>query len=168
MLPWLASSDCLSGQSAAIALTKHASRMTLPPLGAAPHVPAQTRIRVVAAVINRGGALLLCQRPAHKQHGGLWEFPGGKIHKNETIAAAVARELTEELDVVTTHVGEVMFSAVDEQSQCEILFLPTSIGGEPIAIEHAALRWCPPEELLSFDLAPSDRAFATFILGNET
>jgi 8-oxo-dGTP pyrophosphatase MutT (NUDIX family) len=49
---------------------------------------------VVAAVIERDGRLLVCQRPAHKRHGGLWEFPGGKCDPGESDAEAARRELS--------------------------------------------------------------------------
>jgi 8-oxo-dGTP pyrophosphatase MutT (NUDIX family) len=41
-------------------------------------------LRVVVAVIQRGGLLLIAQRPAHKRHGGLWEFPAGTMESDET------------------------------------------------------------------------------------
>ena len=53
---------------------------------------------VVAAVVRRGNKMLVCQRPLHKHHGGLWEFPGGKVEHQETLNAAAQRELAEELD----------------------------------------------------------------------
>ena len=43
-----------------------------------------TQIPVVAAVIRRENKVLLARRPDHKRHGGLWEFPGGKIDEGET------------------------------------------------------------------------------------
>ena len=78
-----------------------------------------SHIRVVAAVIEREGKLLVCQRPAHKRHGGLWEFPGGKIEPHEEPLAALARELREELGVrldVTSAIrlGEFEDCAVNE------------------------------------------------------
>ncbi len=121
--------------------------------------------RVVAAVIERDERLLICCRPVGKQHGGLWEFPGGKIDDCESIEAAVARELSEELAVQTTNVGELLFSTLDHRSGFEILFFRAAIEGEPVAIEHSALAWCEPAELFSYALAPSDRAFASFLLG---
>jgi 8-oxo-dGTP diphosphatase len=121
--------------------------------------------RVVAAVIERDRKLLICRRPDEKQHGGLWEFPGGKMDDSETVEAAVSRELVEELAVQTTSVGELLFSTVDQRSGFEILFLPASIEGEPVALEHSALAWCDPADLLSYALAPSDRAFVSFLLG---
>ena len=42
-------------------------------------------VPVVTAVVERGGAYLICQRPIHKRHGGLWDFPGGKVDPTETV-----------------------------------------------------------------------------------
>lgn len=115
--------------------------------------------RVVAAVIRRGDSLLVCQRPAHKHHGGLWEFPGGKCEAGESDAAAIARELQEELGVAVTAVGAVLTSIRDEGSPYEIVFLPVEIRGEPVCLEHAALHWDTPMALRDLPLAPSDRRF---------
>jgi mutator protein MutT len=117
---------------------------------------------VVAAVIEHDERVLICRRPEGKQHGGLWEFPGGKVHTNESIEEAVARELAEELAVRTIAVGEPLFSRVDQRSGFEILFVPAVIEGQPVALEHSALAWCELHQLLSYSLAPSDRAFASF------
>ncbi len=57
-------------------------------------------VEVVAAVIERpDGAFLLAQRPADKVYAGYWEFPGGKVEPGEPFAAALARELHEELGI---------------------------------------------------------------------
>ena len=48
-------------------------------------------MRVLAAVVRRDDRYLVCRRPAHKRHGGLWEFPGGKIHAGETLLGAARR-----------------------------------------------------------------------------
>ena len=55
---------------------------------------------VAVALIDADGRVLLQQRPAHKEHGGLWEFPGGKLHEGELPEAALIRELKEELGIV--------------------------------------------------------------------
>jgi mutator protein MutT len=120
--------------------------------------------RVVAAVVRRGEALLVCQRPAHKRHGGLWEFPGGKCEPGESDFAATARELDEELGVVVRSVGAPLFIAHDEGSPFEIVFLPVEIDGEPERREHDALRWGTPAELLTLALAPSDQRFVAWTL----
>jgi mutator protein MutT len=123
------------------------------------------KIRVVASVIERGDRLLVCQRPAHKRHGGLWEFPGGKVEDGESDFAAVARELEEELGVRVLGVGGEEFSMADPGSHFVIVFLPVEIEGEPRCLEHAALAWVTEEDLLSLALAPSDLRYARFRAG---
>lgn len=117
-------------------------------------------VRVVASVIEREGRLLVCERPAHKRHGGLWEFPGGKVEPDESDREAVQRELEEELGVAVRAVGPVLHSVADPGSHFVIEFLPVEIEGEPRCLEHAALAWVTEEELLSLPLAPSDLEFA--------
>src|SRR5450432_2765139 len=80
------------------------------------HLTDLTKTRVVAAVIQRGDEYLICQRPAHKRHGGLWEFPGGKLEPGETTFDAATRELREELDVHVVAVGDLMLSIDDPGS----------------------------------------------------
>lgn len=62
--------------------------------------------QVVAALIWRGGKFLICQRPAHKARGLLWEFVGGKVEPGETKQQALVRECREELGIETA-VGDV-------------------------------------------------------------
>jgi mutator protein MutT len=129
------------------------------------NTPNDPLIRVVAAVIfNDAGHLLICRRPAHKRHGGLWEFPGGKIEPGETDLDAAARELHEELAVHVLSVLPTTFSVHDAGSPFMIEFMPTTIQGIPAAIEHSELAWVPPSGLLQYDLAPSDRLFATHLV----
>jgi 8-oxo-dGTP diphosphatase len=52
-----------------------------------------------AALIDSSGRVLITQRPQHKQLGGLWEFPGGKVELGEAPEHALVRELKEELDL---------------------------------------------------------------------
>jgi mutator protein MutT len=124
-------------------------------------------IRVVAAVVRRYGRLLVCQRPAHKRHGGLWEFPGGKLEPGESILEGARRELAEELDVTVETVGEVEFSIHDAGSSFLIEFHPVQIAGNPRCIEHTALAWVTPHELLTLPLAPSDKQFALQLDGSK-
>ncbi|HEX8452788.1 MAG TPA: NUDIX domain-containing protein [Longimicrobium sp.] len=116
-------------------------------------------IRVVAAVIEQGGRYLVCLRPHGKRHGGLWEFPGGKVKGGESTSQAVARELAEELAVAVTFTGRVLFARADLGSEFVIEFVETEIRGSPVLLAHDQLVWCHPEELLQLPLAPSDRDF---------
>ena len=128
---------------------------------------ASGEIRVMAAVVRRRETLLVCQRPVEKRHGGLWEFPGGKVHPNESDESAVRRELAEELGVHVKSVGEPDFSIADADSPFLIVFVPTTISGEPTCHEHTALDWLAPVELTNLPLATSDRRYVEFLLARE-
>ncbi|MFL5561262.1 MAG: (deoxy)nucleoside triphosphate pyrophosphohydrolase [Gemmatimonadaceae bacterium] len=122
------------------------------------------QVRVLAAVVQRDGSYLVCKRPAHKRHGDLWEFPGGKLETNETLFDAANRELAEELGVRALSVAAPILSVADPGSSFVIEFVPTTISGEPTCLEHSELRWVTLEELPSLPLAPSDRKFVDFLL----
>lgn len=119
--------------------------------------------RVLAAVIERNGNFLVCQRPAHKRHGSLWESPGGKVEVGETHFQAARRELAEELDVRVLSVGSAIMSVADPGSEFLIEFVPTTIHGSPKCLEHMDLRWMSLPDLLSLELAPSDGRFVDFL-----
>jgi 8-oxo-dGTP diphosphatase len=120
-------------------------------------------VRVLAAVIERDGKYLICRRPQHKRHGGLWEFPGGKFEAGETLEETAVRELREELDVMPSSIGSVAFRHREPGSPFQIEFVPLTIAGQPRALEHEEMRWATLSELLGVSLAPSDRAFARFL-----
>jgi mutator protein MutT len=121
-------------------------------------------IRVIAAVVRKDAQYLVCRRPRHKRHGGLWEFPGGKIETGESSLGAARRELREELGVNVRAVASPMFSVVDPGSPFVIEFTPTEIVGTPTCLEHEEIQWSPLEDLLALTLAPSDRRFAEFLM----
>ncbi len=112
---------------------------------------------VVAGVIERRGRWLLAQRPQHKAHAGLWEFPGGKVDAGESLSAALKRELNEELALAPVSVGNRL--DVQSSSTLRLHFLAVATESAPIALEHAALGWFKPEEAVALALAPLDRAF---------
>ena len=124
-------------------------------------------IRVVAAVIEKKRRYLVCKRPGNKRHGGLWEFPGGKLRPDESDFDAVRRELSEELNVITTEVGETLFKAPDPGSDFIVVFKRVRIIGEPQPLEHEALRWATPLEMIRLRMAPSDEVFVNqYLLRN--
>ena len=116
-------------------------------------------LEVVAARIeDDAGRVLLCQRPATKRHGSLWEFPGGKIEPGETPEAALRRECREELAVDLT-VGEERAAVWTDEPGLSIhlrLFSAHIAAGTLTAREHADLRWLEPGEPLALPLCPAD------------
>jgi mutator protein MutT len=124
--------------------------------------------QVIAAVIKQGEKLLICRRPPDKRHGGLWEFPGGKLEPNESFHDAAQRELAEELNLTVKAVGDVAFATTDEASGFTINFVEVDVEGAPHLLEHTALEWLSPRDLLAFDLAPSDRRFAEYLNSTAT
>src|SRR5205814_1766223 len=117
------------------------------------------KIYVVAAVIRKGQCVLICQRPHHKRHGGLWEFPGGKLHSGESFADAMRRELREELSLDVVSVGEHLDVIHDIGSPFEIHFISADVKGDPIPLEHQRIAWVPVPFCAQYELAPSDREF---------
>jgi mutator protein MutT len=116
-------------------------------------------IPVVAAVVRHGDRYLLGRRPEEKRHGGLWEFPGGKLHDGEDAAKAVRRELDEELGLACRTIGTTLWSARDPDSPFVIRFVEAEVEGRPEAREHSQVGWFTLEELEGMALAPTDAAF---------
>lgn len=119
-----------------------------------------TPVPVVCALIERDGLVLLAQRPGHKHLGGKWEFPGGKVEPGEAPAAALVREIEEELGC-TIEPLRPLPSSVHHYAAASIELMPfvcrlTSDTIEPVGHEHTALAWVAPRELLQPDLAPAD------------
>lgn len=117
-------------------------------------------VDVVAAVVRRDGRYLLCLRPQHKRHGGLWEFPGGKVEKGESFERAIKRELDEELGLLAVSVGNVLYTSQDQDSVFRIHFLEVETDGEPVAHEHDQVTWCSSLQMVEIPLAPTDLRFA--------
>ncbi|MEW6428845.1 MAG: (deoxy)nucleoside triphosphate pyrophosphohydrolase [Thermodesulfobacteriota bacterium] len=115
-------------------------------------------LEVVAAVIERQGRYLLCQRPLGKHHGGLWEFPGGKVRPGESHPDALARELQEELSLAVGDNPRLLARIAD--GELHISFFALSVHGEPYLHEHSALAWVSPADLPAYPLAPCDARFA--------
>lgn len=130
--------------------------------------PTDSVVRVLAAVIQNEGRFLVCRRPLHKRHGGLWEFPGGKLEPTESDFEGARRELREELDVEVTAVGVELFAIHDPGFPFLIAFVDVDIRGTPLCLEHMELRWCARPELDTLALAPSDRRFVEHVFHRES
>ena len=120
---------------------------------------------VVAALIWQDGKFMICQRPAHKARGLLWEFVGGKTEPGETMEDALVRECQEELDI-TVSVGEIFTQVIHEYPDILIrltLFHCTIAEGTPKLLEHEDLKWIYPSEIPNFDFCPADKDILALI-----
>ena len=116
-------------------------------------------VDVAAALIwDEQNRFMICQRPAHKARGLLWEFVGGKAEPGETLKETLVRECQEELDI-TVNVGSVYVSLVHEYPDITIrltLFNCTISRGIPRLLEHNDLKWIYPQQIPEYDFCPAD------------
>ena len=113
---------------------------------------------VVAALIWDKDKFMICQRPAHKSRGLLWEFVGGKVEPGETKKQALIRECQEEL-AITLSVGDVFMDVVHEYPDLTVrltLFNAIIAEGEPQMLEHNDMQWITPDEIPDYDFCPAD------------
>ena len=116
---------------------------------------------VVAAVIERDGQVLICQRKSGR-HALKWEFPGGKVEPEEDPREALARELREEL-AIEAHIGEEL-----ERHQVQYgegprirlrFYRVTQFMGEPVNLEFKRIVWEARERLPKYDFLEGDAEF---------
>ena len=101
---------------------------------------------------------MICQRPAHKARGLLWEFVGRKVESGETKEQALIRECNEELNVLLS-VGEVFMDVVREYPDLTVhltSFNATIEEGDPQKLEHNDIRWITPNEIPNYEFCPAD------------
>ena len=113
---------------------------------------------VVAALIWNVDKFMICQRPAHKARGLLWEFVGGKVELGETKEQALIRECQEEL-AVTLSVGDVFMDVIHEYPDLTVhltLFNSTIAEGEPQKLEHNDIQWITPREIPNYEFCLAD------------
>ena len=113
---------------------------------------------VVAALIWDGDKFMICQRPAHKARGLLWEFVGGKVEPGETKEQALIRECQEEL-AVTLEVGDVFMDVVHEYPDLTVhltLFHARIAEGVPRKLEHNDICWITVGEIDGYAFCPAD------------
>jgi 8-oxo-dGTP diphosphatase len=117
---------------------------------------------VVAAVIERDGLVLIGQRHASKWHGLKWEFPGGKVEPGETPAAALGRELEEELGIsaeIGPAIGESEYQYPGRAPIRLIFCGVTRFSGEIENREYHNIRWVKRERLPDYDFLEGDVDF---------
>ena len=120
-------------------------------------------VQVVGAALVDGDRVLVAQRSGGP-YDGCWEFPGGKVEPGESQLAALARECAEELGVVVeagNFLGEVPLDGVvgggPRGASTMRVWSARIVSGEPVAHEHAALRWVTADELDDVEWIDADR-----------
>jgi 8-oxo-dGTP diphosphatase len=119
------------------------------------------RIRVVAAVVRRGDAILVTRRLDQPGRPGQWEFPGGKVEAGEDEPAALRREIAEEL-ACDVEVGRLLLRHEHRYPdlEVELAFYACALpaGAEPRAVLVAEVAWAPVGTLTTYDFLEADRA----------
>ena len=125
-----------------------------------------TWIPVVTGLIRKGDKLLVGQRPVGHSLAGQWEFPGGKIEKNETPEQALARELQEEL-AIDAEIGQIKLAGTHTYGDTGIAILFYEVlfwKGEPKTVHHMELRWVTPSELKLLSIPDANKKILDRIL----
>jgi len=118
-------------------------------------------LTVVAALIESEGKLLVCQRRRDDTFALMWEFPGGKMKAGETPAAALARELREELGVAA-RIGPEVYRTRHKYPQMtepiELIFFQASLESAEIQnLAFETMQWRVPATLTELNFLPADR-----------
>lgn len=116
-------------------------------------------IEVVAGVIYKENKFLIAQRNLKKAQGGLWEFPGGKLEKNESPEEALKREIKEEFDAdieVGNYIGECVHHYPEKD--IKLIFYKAVLISENITLlEHEDCAWITKENKEEYEFAGADK-----------
>ena len=115
--------------------------------------PSNNAVHVVAAtVFDDSGRVLITRRPDHVHQGGLWEFPGGKVEAGESVSAALARELHEEVGIDVQQARPLIrvFHAYPDKEVLLDVWRVDGFAGEAHGKEGQPFKWVKPERLADF------------------
>ena len=120
-----------------------------------------TMIVAAAALVDAEGRVLLQQRSPGRQMAGLWEFPGGKLEKQELPEEALVRELREELGIETDTacVAPATFASakLGDRHLLLLLYICRKWRGVPQPLDASALKWVRPNQMFALDMPPADK-----------
>ena len=122
-------------------------------------------IDVVAAVIKKNNKYLITQRNRNKHFAFHWEFPGGKVDKDESFEKALKREIHEELSININ----IIMKIASEKFKDEIInvnvhyFLCEKLDEDIILSEHEDMKWVLKKDLINFQLAPGDSKIVKYL-----
>ncbi len=115
-------------------------------------------LQVAAGLILRKNKILIAKRPSGTPLEGLWEFPGGKQEKDESLKNCLIRELKEELGVTVKI--EKHFLTVDHEYEARVIslhfFFCVCFDGEPKACEEQDIKWITINDFDRYHFLPPD------------
>ena len=116
-------------------------------------------IEIVAGIIYKDNKFLIAQRNLNKAQGGLWEFPGGKVEKNESYERALKREIKEELNAdieIIEYIGESIYHYPEKD--IKLIFYKAKLLSENIELlEHESYKWITKDEKDKYEFAGADK-----------
>ena len=116
-------------------------------------------IEVVAGIIYKNNKFLIAQRNLNKSQGGLWEFPGGKVEKDESYERALIREIKEELNAdieVNEYIGESIYQYPEKD--IKLIFYKAKLLSDRIELlEHGSYKWITKDEKDKYEFAGADK-----------
>ena len=122
---------------------------------------------VTAAIIRKDGKVLLTRRAPGEKLAGFWEFPGGKVDANETLAECLVRELREELGIVVVP-GETFCESDYSYDHGAFRIIAIEAKAESYDFQlkvHDQVAWVQLDRLREFDLLPADRVIIEALIG---
>lgn len=120
---------------------------------------------VVAAIIKKDNYYLLAKRNKEKYMGLKWEFPGGKVEKDESFEEALSREILEELNVnieIHNKVAEERYQD-DEINIVLHYYMCSLIDMDIVLSEHEAIEWVKKQDFLNYEFVPGDGDITSLI-----
>ena len=124
-------------------------------------------VHVAAGVIlDSRGQVLLALRPKDKHKGGLWEFPGGKVESGESVRAALARELLEEINLVVEEAEPFLVidhDYGDKQVTLDV-WRVTRFSGAPQGSEGQQIAWVKLDDLPRYQFPEANSAIVEALL----
>jgi 8-oxo-dGTP diphosphatase len=122
--------------------------------------PKNLIIVAAIALIDANDQVLIAKRPKKKHLAGLWEFPGGKIEKNESPENALVREIKEELNININNkcIAPLTFSEFkyEEFNLLLLLYICRRWDGTPMSMENNSIRWVKANKLREYNMPPAD------------
>lgn len=114
-----------------------------------PKAPLPHKVIGVAVIWNNQGQILIDKRPQKGLLGGLWEFPGGKLEPEESVAHCIRREIQEELGI-EIEVGDRLITVEHAYTHCKVTLIVHHcryLTGEPQPLECDEIRWVTLDEI---------------------